>query len=206
MQICLVALPTAAVAQPAAPKACEDSFLGKDLYAKVVAQKFAAVASPERGPTLGNFATVDLKEAAYGFGFANTSGLLAVKVRGGYSDGLLNLWSGGKVTPEVGIDVQYHHLLPKKQIAYDVAPRRKYCLDSIAAEGIHAQAVIETDPTYLRKSWELQGIRLDEKIAKTTAEIAAAPAGTVGEQLRKDSMIVQLAVHTQRKLEYVRLS
>ena len=96
--------------------------LEKPFVKKLINQQFGNLITPQSNNNIGNFASIDLKEAEVNFAgnmvFKNGS-ILGIKAKGGVSDGLLPIFSNTKLNTNFGIDVQYNFLdFAKKSIKY----------------------------------------------------------------------------------------
>ncbi|MFN5428768.1 MAG: hypothetical protein ACK5BO_12090, partial [Bacteroidota bacterium] len=89
---------------------------------RLINQQFASLINPQSNNIIGNFASIDLKEAEVNFAgnivFKNGS-ILGVKAKGGVTDGFLPVFSNSELNSKFGLDVQYNFLdFKKKSIQY----------------------------------------------------------------------------------------
>jgi hypothetical protein len=89
---------------------------------RLINQQFANLINPQSSNIIGNFASIDLKEAEVNFAgnivFKNGS-ILGFKAKGGATDGFLPIFSNSELNSKVGLDVQYNFLdFKKKSIQY----------------------------------------------------------------------------------------
>lgn len=109
---------------------CKTKGLEKPLVKKFINQQFGNLINPQSNNNIGNFASLDLKEAEVNFGgniiFKNGS-ILGIKAKGAVTDGFLPVFSNDKLNTKLGLDIQYNFLdFKKKSIIYDNSTCEKY--------------------------------------------------------------------------------
>lgn len=109
---------------------CNTKGLEKPLVKKFINQQFGNLINPQSNNNIGNFASLDLKEAEVNFGgniIFNNGSILGIKVKGAVTDGFLPVFSNDKLNTKLGLDIQYNFLdFKKKSIIYDNSTCEKY--------------------------------------------------------------------------------
>ncbi len=104
--------------------------LEKPLVKKFINQQFGNLINPQSNNIIGNFASLDLKEAEVNFAgniIFNNGSILGIKARGAVTDGFLSVFNNNKLNTKLGIDLQYNFLdFKRKSIIYDNATSEKY--------------------------------------------------------------------------------
>jgi hypothetical protein len=104
--------------------------LEKPLVKKFVNQQFGNLINPQSNNNIGNFASIDLKEAEVNFGgniIFNNSSILGIKSKGAITDGFLPVFSNDKLNTKLGLEIQYNFIDFKKiAIIYDNSTCEKY--------------------------------------------------------------------------------
>lgn len=107
-------------------------------FKKTLNQQFSNLITGLSTNSIGNFASVDLKDAEVSFGgssiFKNGS-VLTIKAAGGVTDGLYSIFTNSKLNSQVSLDVKYHFLtLSKQQLNYNFDSLVVYNASSAAIE------------------------------------------------------------------------
>jgi hypothetical protein len=110
---------------------CNTAGLEKPLVKKFINQQFGNLISPQSNNIIGNFASLDLKDAEASFAgniVSKKGSILGIKVRGAVTDGLLPVFSNNRLNSNLGLEVQYNFLdfSKKKKIYYDHFDCEKY--------------------------------------------------------------------------------
>lgn len=104
--------------------------LEKPLVKKFINQQFGNLINPQSNNNIGNFASLDLKDAEVNFAgniIFNKGSILGIKAKGAVTDGFLPVFSNDKLNTKLGIDIQYNFLdFKKKSIIYDNSTCEKY--------------------------------------------------------------------------------
>jgi hypothetical protein len=80
------------------------------LITKILKNEFGNIVTNETKTNLGNFASIDIKEAKMkvaGNIFLSKGSILGIKASGGVSEGASALMNGTKVSPSIGIELDY---------------------------------------------------------------------------------------------------
>ena len=96
--------------------------LSPSVFKRVLNQQFTNLITGKSKNSIGNFASLNLKESEVSFSgctiFPNNS-VLTVKVSGAVSDGMFAIFSNSKLNTEVALGIQYNYLAPgKKSLSY----------------------------------------------------------------------------------------
>jgi hypothetical protein len=161
------------------------------IFAKVLNQQFSGLVTGQSKNTLGNFASLDLKDAEVSFAgntiFSNGS-VFGIKATGSVTDGLFDLFSNSKLNTKIGMEFQYHFLaLRKRQLTYyDDSYRRQMAkekeirnkaalriafleTDQVKDSVIRAINKLQTDSTKLAKFFDDILTKIDDDILHNRA-------------------------------------
>jgi hypothetical protein len=176
--------------------------LSRDEVETVLDRQFTSLITGQSKSSVGNFASLDLKEAEVSFSGSAILGnrsILSIKGSGGVSDGLFSIFTNSKLNTNISLDVQYNRLLPKKnflrynddlQQVYRARERQTwqdFWLDSLSVAFHQQQSLLILKETSLKT---LEG-KLNAQMTAETTVVA-----------RKDSLRYELAkVAFQRHLD-----
>jgi hypothetical protein len=177
-----------------------DGGLSERLYTRLLERHFSSLMSSQSGTVLGNFASVDLKEAEAAF--AGTSVLrggavLATKVSGGAADGLLPILQGNEFNSKLGATVQLNLLSREgRSVSFDCASYYRY---QDAVRGINRDYALRSVEIENGRNFAetTRGLQLAELQRKKTALQAVIDTSS---GLKRDSLMVELA-RVQRAYE-----
>lgn len=170
---------------------CKTKGLEKPLVKKFINQQFGNLINPQSNNNIGNFASLDLKEAEVNFGgniiFKNGS-ILGIKAKGGVSDGFLPVFSNDKLNTKLGLDIQYNFLdFKKKSIIYDNSTCEKYQTLKKKVENDYELKKIEIEKSQKK-------ILLQIDIEKTTKQISTLETKlSTLTGLSKDSLDIEIS-------------
>lgn len=170
---------------------CETKGIEKPLMKKFINQQFGNLISPQSSSSIGNFASLDLKEAEVNFGgniFFNNGSILGIKAKGAVTDGLMSIFDNDKLNSKLGIDVQYNFLdFKDKSIGYDNATCKKYLMLEKKIENDYELKKIEIEKDQKRILLQLDV----EKSTKRLSSLKAKFQSLTG--LTKDSLDIEIA-------------
>lgn len=170
---------------------CKTKGLEKPLVKKFINQQFGNLINPQSNNNIGNFASLDLKEAEVNFGgnviFKNGS-ILGIKAKGAVTDGFLPVFSNDKLNSKLGLDIQYNFLdFKKKSIIYDNSTCEKYQTLRKKVEQDYEIKKIEIEKGQ-------KNILLQIDIDKTTKQISTLEAKlSTLTGLSKDSLDIEIS-------------
>jgi hypothetical protein len=178
---------------------CKTEGLEKPLVKKFINQQFGNLINPQSNNNIGNFASLDLKEAEVNFGgniIFNNGSILGIKVKGAVTDGFLPVFSNDKLNTKLGLDIQYNFLdFKKKSIIYDNSTCEKYQALRKKVENDYELKKIEIEKGQKK-------ILLQIDIDKTTKQISTLEAKLlILTGLSKDSLDIE-ASKLKQELAY----
>jgi len=92
------------------------------VFAKILNQQFSGLVTGQSKNAIGNFASLDVKDAELSFAgnsILKNGSVFGIKATGGVTDGLFEIFSASKLNTQVGMDFQYHFLaLKNKSLTY----------------------------------------------------------------------------------------
>jgi hypothetical protein len=170
---------------------CKTKGLEKPLVKKFINQQFGNLINPQSNNNIGNFASLDLKEAEVNFGgniIFNNGSILGIKAKGAVSDGFLPVFSNDKLNTKLGLDIQYNFLdFKKKSIIYDNSTCEKYQALRKKVENDYELKKIEIEKGQKK-------ILLQIEIDKTTKQISTLEAKLLTlTGLSKDSLDIEVS-------------
>lgn len=170
---------------------CKTKGLDKPLVKKFINQQFGNLINPQSNNNIGNFASLDLKEAEVNFGgnlIFNNGSILGIKAKGAVSDGFLPVFSNDKLNTKLGLDIQYNFLdFKKKSIIYDKSTCEKYQALRKKVENDYELNKIEIEKGQKK-------ILLQIEIDKTTKQISTLEAKlSTLTGLSKDSLDIEVS-------------
>lgn len=170
---------------------CKTKGLEKPLVKKFINQQFGNLINPQSNNNIGNFASLDLKEAEVNFGgniIFNNGSILGIKAKGAVTDGFLPVFSNDKLNTKIGLDIQYNFLdFKKKSIIYDNSTCEKYQALRKKVENDYELKKIEIEKGQKK-------ILLQIEIDKTTKQISTLEAKLLTlTGLSKDSLDIEVS-------------
>ncbi|PSL02226.1 hypothetical protein CLV48_1108 [Cecembia rubra] len=137
---------------------------------RLINQKFANLVNPQSNTIIGNFASIDLKEAEVNFAgnilFKNGS-ILGLKAKGGVLDGLLPIFSNSELNSKFGLDLQYNFLdFRKKSIQYFNEDFTRLQKKKLKITQDHALKAIEIEHGNLENELNIEINRIESEIKK----------------------------------------
>jgi hypothetical protein len=131
IRIILILIIVALSINPLSAQDCNTTGLEKPLVKKFINQQFGNLISPQSNNIIGNFASLDLKDAEASFAgniVFNRGSILGIKAKGAVTDGLLPIFSNNRLISHFGLEIQYNFLDFKKgkKIFYDHFDCEKY--------------------------------------------------------------------------------
>lgn len=164
--------------------------LEKPLVKKFINQQFGNLINPQSNNIIGNFASLDLKEAEVNFAgniIFNNGSILGIKARGAVSDGFLSVFNNNKLNTKLGIDIQYNFLdFKNKSIIYDHSTSEKYHALKVKVQQDYELKKIEIEK-------EQKKILLQIDIQKVTNQITLLNKKLSGlNGLSKDSLNIEI--------------
>jgi hypothetical protein len=149
--------------------------LEKPQVKRLINQQFANLINPQSNNIIGNFASIDLKEAEVNFAgnivFKNGS-ILGVKAKGEVTDGFLPIFSNSELNSKFGLDVQYNFLdFKKKSIQYYNDDFVKLQKQKQKIRQDYALKTIEVEQGNLENELKIEITKIDSEIKKKTKSI-----------------------------------
>lgn len=166
------------------------------LVKRLVYKEFANLINPESNNIIGNFASIDTKDAELTFAgnviFKNGS-ILGIKANGGISDGLFSIFSDTKFNTKFGADVQYNFLFHKKHtIQYFRSEHSKYKKQIDNANQEYEIKKIEMDYENAINEQNIKIVKIQSEIKrKQNAIIDIGKLIDTNTSLNKDSLLLQ---------------
>lgn len=103
--------------------------LGKDSIKVIINEQFGNLINQESTTSIGNFASLDLKEASVNFNgniIFKSGYVLGLKVKGAVEDGFLPIYNNDKLNTDFGIEVQLNMLTFNQNLRYENIECEKY--------------------------------------------------------------------------------
>ncbi len=173
-----------------------DSLTTKE-FKQVLNQQFAGIVTGNPGTSIGNFASVDLKDAAVSFGGTAifSRSVLQVSGSGSVTDGLFPIFTNSELNTKVSLDLHYHLLCSANDTisfyASSLDERRK--AEDAIAEQYFMDTLSIVHAMQLHKYQKTEAVLTGKVAALQTAANAAAPG------LLKDSLTFEQQL-TQHQL------
>lgn len=150
----------------AAQEETRDTLMDKVLFKKLVNKEFSSLITGQTKNSLGNFASLDLKDFSLAAStIFKKGGVLTIKATGTVSDGLYSIFSNSKLNTQVNLDLQFNCLANRKLVI-------RYDHDSLVAYGTKLQ---QYRSEYLIKVLETQrnieALNRDSKIRGNRLQI-----------------------------------
>lgn len=201
---------SALYAQSAKPALGKDvDYLDSSTFRSVLNQQFTGLVTGQSKNSIGNFASLDIKEPSVSFGASTilkNSSVLTVSASGGISDGLFALFNNSKLNTKVALDVKLnflnhkgnsitfaHESLQAYQDKLD-ALMDKYQLDSIAI-------AFERDRADLNEKVEVLNQKLKDLIGLVATEHNLKKADSLHYEIAAMQLRYNSARATLNKLE-----
>ncbi|HEX8360966.1 MAG TPA: hypothetical protein VF613_12700 [Longimicrobium sp.] len=194
-------------AQPVPREGCDSAGFKPEVYAHLLQRQFSSVVSTQSGAVLSNFAAIDLKDGQASFAGTTILGggvVLATKVSGGATDGLVPILRGSEFNAGVGVGAQLHLLSRKNSpsfrrlgtwIVYDTDTCHRYEATVAAADRDTLYRALERKGGFLQKTRELDLIRFGRRLATLRTErdtLAITKVDIPVARLRSDSLSVEI--------------
>ncbi|HAN19556.1 MAG: hypothetical protein A2X13_15070 [Bacteroidetes bacterium GWC2_33_15] len=163
---------------------------------RLIYKEFANLINPESNNIIGNFASIDAKDAELNFAgnivFKNGS-ILGIKANGGITDGLLSIFSNTEFNTKFGADVQYNFLFHKKKtIEYFRSEYLKYKKQEGKLKQEYKIKKIELEHENAKNELNIEIVKIQSEIKKK--EKAITDIGKLIDTtttLNKDSLALQ---------------
>jgi len=170
--------------------------LKRPIVKRLINQQFANLINPQSNNIIGNFASIDLKEAEVNFAsnivFKNGS-ILGVRANGGVTDGFLPVFSNSELNSKFGLDVQYNFLdFKKKSIQYYNDDFIKHQKQKLKITQEYELKTIEIEQGNLENELKIEINKIEseiEKKKKSINELSKLIDTTT--KLNKDSLNLQ---------------
>lgn len=170
---------------------CKTNGLERPLVKKFINQQFGNLINPQSNNNIGNFASLDLKEAEVNFGgniFFNNGSILGIKAKGAVSDGFLPVFSNDKLNTKLGIDIQYNFLdFKKKSIIYDNSTCEKYQTLKKKVENEYELKKIEIEKEQKRILLQIEIDKVTKQITSLKTKLSTLTG------LSKDSLDIEIS-------------
>lgn len=176
----------------AQPTSSGPNAVSRSDFNRIISQQFAGLVSPTNGNNLGNYASLDLKEAEVdlnGTVFIDSGSFLGIRAKGSVADGFLPMFENSSINTNLGLDLQYNFLRLGHRTLYYYndeliawAKKRdsvnaKYSMDSI-------EVVSDYEVNLLR----LRNSTINQRLTRARALSVAATVPA-----KKDSIDTQIA-------------
>jgi uncharacterized small protein (DUF1192 family) len=152
--------------------------LSKSDFNRIINQQFGNLISPISNNNIGNFASLDLKDAKVTFNgtsFFKNGSFIGIKASGGVADGLLPIFTNATLNTNMSLDFQYNFLnLNNQGIMYDDASFRAMNEQKEKVLEEYAVKQKELDTDYQITSLQLEIEILKQKLAKASTALGAA--------------------------------
>jgi len=173
--------------------------LEKPLVKKFINQQFGDLINPQSSNNIGNFASLDLKEAEVNFAgnvIFNNGSILGIKASGAVSDGFLSVFNSNKLNTKLGLDIQYNFLdFRDKSIIYDHSSSQKY-------QTLKAKVQQDYELKKIEIQKEQKKVLLQIEIQKNTNQIALLNKKLANlKDLTKDSLEIEI-MKLKQELEF----
>jgi hypothetical protein len=160
-------------------------------FNKIINQQFASLISPISKNNIGNFASLDLKDATVNFNgtsFLKNGSFFGIKATGKVTDGFLPIFSNASLNTDVGIDVQYNFLGLKKRLLFESWSLTAKKRDSLNIEAEYAIKLIEADNNYGKITLQLEIESLTKKASRLSDALTEATSPLTVNQDKADSI------------------
>lgn len=167
------------------------------LVKRLIYKEFANIINPESNNLIGNFASIDTKDAKLDFAgnivFKNGS-ILGIKANGGISDGLFSIFSNTEFNTQFGADIQYNFFFHKKKaIEYFRSDHSKYKKQEVKLNQEYKIKKIELEQENAKNELNIEIVKIQSEIKKKekTVNDIGKLIGDITITLNKDSLALQ---------------
>jgi hypothetical protein len=170
----------------------------KDITKKLVNKEFGNLISGNSKTNIGNFASIDIKEAEVKFNgnvIFNNGSILGIKAKGAVTDGFLPIFSDSELNTNFGIDVQYNFLNMRNRIRYDIDVCNKYNKEIRRINNEYEIKRIEITNGLQHKKLSIEAEKHAKKLALLETKLALLQG------LQKDSLSIEI-LKLRQELEY----
>lgn len=163
------------------------------VFRKLLNQQFSSLITGQSKNSIGNFASLDLKEPEVSFAgnsIFNNGSVLTIKASGGITDGLFTIFNNSSLNTKIALDVQFNFLnLKNKSLTYYD--------DSFRAYQEKENKIYDQYTLKLIDAEQEQGktlLMLKEQKLKTLQAGLTTSLGKEKDALRRDSLAFEIKV------------
>ncbi|MES2328715.1 MAG: hypothetical protein V4539_03865 [Bacteroidota bacterium] len=166
--------------------------LSDKVFKKTINQQFSNLVTGQSKTSIGNFASIDLREAEVSFAGSrifDSGRVMTIKTSGAVSDGLYSIFSNSKLNTQVSLDIKLHFLRFHHQIL-------GYDFDSLVAyDAKYEKLNREYQARALAIKYRVDSVALDKKLRateKTINTLETLLAISSNSAMVKDSLTIEL--------------